>query len=445
MIALYFHLTHRESARMIVSLRKWRFFNSRFFCSSKSVDIQSIDDFHDFSSQSIHSSNDLYNIHLFEALRHRSIKRKIEVTHTSNHLSNQQTITQNQLQNFRFLNLLHFQHDREIHASFRFVSVSASLSATMTFSEFVTTTNEFASMTSKAHALFCSILYIFAVNIKRWIYYIQRYESKWHEKMKNNSQCEFVARSNQFAFFAIFCQSSMRQRFVLFQNLQPIRTCRLIRTRKAQIRKIWNSIRSRNRYRFVAFAFASAFAFALFWDIDRFIILICKYFSHQFDKIFNKIFISIVLTYIFCSRLRFSVFEFIFLRLSHLRRNFQRQSWSDRYLDHSQWISSQCRSIREMNIRFGTKLEEEKRIVLRACLRRDLDWNLILSAEIHMRTSVTWRTFLLLTFDFHVDICFLDQIFSLCYLFFRHTFYNYLLRDQKHQFSYVISFLNHNA
>ena len=34
-----------------------------------------------------------------------------------------------------------------------------------------------------------------------------------------------------------------------------------------------------------------------------------------------------------------------------------------------------------------------------------------------------WHTFWLLTFNLHVNICFLNQIFSLCYLFFRHASY----------------------
>ena len=116
--------------------------NSRSSCSSRSVDIQSIDDLYAFSSQSVHlSPKSLYNTHLLEALRHRLIKREIKATHTSNHLTNQQTTTQNQQQNFRFLDLLHSQHGRKIHAPLRFASVSASLSATMTSSEIVTTTS----------------------------------------------------------------------------------------------------------------------------------------------------------------------------------------------------------------------------------------------------------------------------------------------------------------
>ena len=53
----------------------------------------------------------------------------------------------------------------------------------------------------------------------------------------------------------------------------------------------------------------------------------------------------------------------------------------------------------------------------------NLDWGLILSAGVHLRTSVAWRTLLFLTFGLHVDICSLDQISSLCYLFSRHALY----------------------
>ena len=63
------------------------------------------------------------------------------------------------------------------------------------------------------------------------------------------------------------------------EYLQPIRTRRLIRTRKAQIRGVWNSIRPRNRYR--PAASASAPAFALSWEIGRFTILICRYLRDQ--------------------------------------------------------------------------------------------------------------------------------------------------------------------
>ena len=107
-------------------------------------------------------------------------------------------------------------------------------------------------------------------------------------------------------------------------------------------------------------------------EIDRFIILICRYLSHQFDKILNKILILVTYIYLFSSR-TFSAFEFIFSRLSHLLWAFLFLSWSDWYLDHSQRNPSQCRPIEEMNIRFETKLEKDEKIVLRACLEISIE------------------------------------------------------------------------
>ena len=166
--------------------------------------------------------------------------------------------------------------------SLRFVSsISTNLFATMTFSEFVT------MIIKSACVVFFDFLHLRSQHQWKWIFYIQRYESKWHEKMKNNNQCESVTQSIQLVFFTDFCLSVVNTSY--FEYLQPIRTRRLIRTRKAQIREIWNSIRSRNRYRFVVSASA------WFWDIDRFIILICKYLrdqnsqqnSHSRDFIFS--------------------------------------------------------------------------------------------------------------------------------------------------------------
>ena len=206
----------------------------------------------------------------------------------------------------------------------------------------------------------------------------------------------------------------------LLQNLQSIRTRRLMRTRKVQIRGVWDSIRPRNQYR------SAAFVFALFWEIGRFVILICRYLPHQFNKNLNKVLISIALAYIFCLRTPSPVFAFTSLRLPHLLWDFQLQSWPVTHLRFSQWISSQCRPIEGMNSRFETKLEEEERIVLRACLKISIE---TLS---YQRKSIwglvwAWHTLLLLTFDLHVHICSLDQIFSLCYLFSRHASYKSLL------------------
>ena len=108
------------------------------------------------------------------------------------------------------------------------------------------------------------------------------------------------------------------------QYLQSIRTRRLTKIRKAQIREIWDNIRSRNRYRFVASTFI------LFWEIDRFIILICRYLSHRSKSRFSTRFSFSQLShisFIFVFFFAFSVFAFISSRLSHLLWVLQLQSW----------------------------------------------------------------------------------------------------------------------
>ena len=108
-------------------------------------------------------------VFLFKRWNIALLKRKIEITHNNNFTSNHQINKQSQ--NIK-------QKISVWLVSFRFVLVSASLFATTTFSEFATTTNEFVSMTSKAHALFCSILYIFAINInENESFTYKRYES----------------------------------------------------------------------------------------------------------------------------------------------------------------------------------------------------------------------------------------------------------------------------
>ena len=155
-------------------------------------------------------------------------------THTSN-FTNQQTITQN--------------FKQKIWITFRFVSFLS-----QRFVRF----DDIQWIRYNDHQKACVVLFDFLhfrnhiFNENEFITSQQRYENKWHEKMKNNNQCEFVARSNQFVFFAISCQSSIRQHFA--QNLQSIKTRRLIKIRKIQIREIWNNIRLRNNYRFAVFA-----------------------------------------------------------------------------------------------------------------------------------------------------------------------------------------------
>ena len=97
----------------------------------------------DLLSVSRHQLISTIIIFLFKRWDIALLKRKIEVTH-NNLTSNQQTITQNLKQKIFELSL-------------RFVSVSANLSATMTFSEFATMTSESTTMISKVHAFFDSL------------------------------------------------------------------------------------------------------------------------------------------------------------------------------------------------------------------------------------------------------------------------------------------------
>ena len=183
--------------------------------------------------------------------------------------------------------------------------------------------------------------------------------------MKNNNQCEFAARSNQLVFFAILCQSSMRQHSISVSEFAV--------NQNASINKNSKNLNSRNlkQHTFAKSISFCCFCFCFAREIDRFIILICRYLSYQFDKIFIKI--LILVAYIYFSSFRtFFVFEFISSRLSHLLWNFQRQSCSNKYLNHNQRIFLQCRSIEEMNIRFETKFEKDEKIMLRACLKSRL-------------------------------------------------------------------------
>ena len=235
------------------------------------------------------------------------LKREIEVTHINNLTSN----SQNNIQNFKQKNLS--------YALFRFVcsSESASMISMSSLqrlvnllqwnsivSEFVTAVS--MSSLQRHQKRMRSILYISAVNIKRWIYYIQaiREQMTWKAEEQQSMWVCHVINSARLLHRSLFvCLFVVNTSY--FEYLQSIRTRRLIRIRKAQIRKVWNSIRSRNRYRFVASASVSAFA--LFWDIDRFIILICKYLreqdSQQDSHSRRRINLSFFFSHIFCFRI----------------------------------------------------------------------------------------------------------------------------------------------
>ena len=96
-----------------------------------------------------------------------------------------------------------------------------------------------------------------------------------NEKQQSMWICHAVNSTRLFHKFLFVCLFVINTLY--FEYLQSIRTRRLIKIRKIQIRKIWNNLRSRNRYRFTVFVSVSVW----FWNIDRFIILICKYLRDQ--------------------------------------------------------------------------------------------------------------------------------------------------------------------
>ena len=141
---------------------------------------------------------------------------------------------------------------------------------------------------------------------RRWIYYITaaiREQMAWKdEKQQSMWICHVVNSVRLFHKFLFVCLFVVNTSY--FEHLQPIRTRRLIRTRKVQIRKVWNNIRSRNRYRSVVSVW--------FWDIDRFIILICRYFrdqdsqqNSQQDSHFRDFIYSRFSHFFFCFRIYF--------------------------------------------------------------------------------------------------------------------------------------------
>ena len=141
--------------------------------------------------------------------------------------------------------------------------------------------------------------------------------------------------------------------------------------------------------------------FCLFWEIDRFIILICRYLSHQFDKILNKILILVIayiydlssfFSHIFCFRI------YLFTSIaSALNLSISIMICHAVYESVNEFLRNVDRS-EERNSRFETKLEEDEEIVLRACLRisiqilsyqRKFIWRLMwLDAHFYFRHSV---------------------------------------------------------
>ena len=301
--------------------------NIRFSCSSKSVDSVNcrsscsnfrhlinrrsscfFESIHSFTFHEFLQLSSSWNVKTsFDKKKNRNHTHiKFHIKSTNNHSKSTSKFSISRLVTFSALS-------RNLFASFRFVS----------FSEFVCY-NDIQWIRYNDHQKRCFIRFftfsqsIFSTKMNQ-LHTAIRKQMTWRKKMKNNNQCKSVKQSIQFVFFTNFCLSvclSICRQLVNIssQFLQSIRTRRWIKTRKVQIRKIWNNIRSRNRYRFVVFVFV------WFWNIDRFIILICKYFRdqnsqqdfHSRDHIFSIFAFLFLFSHLFLYvyRIRFEIFCF---------------------------------------------------------------------------------------------------------------------------------------
>ena len=240
-------------------------------------------------------------------MRHRLIKRKIKITHNNNFTSNQQTIIQNHQQNFRFLNLLHFQHSREILVSFRSVSLS-NLSASMTFNEFVTTTSEPASMKFLMNSLkrpqyACVRFFTFSQSTSKKMNLLQqRYESN-DMTWKNEKQ------QSMWICYALNSARFFRNRLFVVHVVNDFSVSKFAVNQNAPINKNSKNSNSKNlKQHTFAKSISLCFCFCFVREIDRFIILICKYLSHRSRSKFSTK---------FSTKFSFSSHIFIFLLLAH--------------------------------------------------------------------------------------------------------------------------------
>ena len=254
--------------------------------------------------------------------------------------------------------MFHFQHDREIFVSFRFVFVSTiclfqrhsmnSLQRLMNLfqwrfmNEFV---HRFQWIRYNDIKNACVRFFTFSQSTSTKMNLLHttiRKQMTWkNEKQQSMRICCTIKSIRFFRNFlsvvdaSTFCFDS---KFAINQN--------------RSINKNWKNSNSKNLKQYtlaksISFCYF-CFCFCRAREIDRFIILICKCLLHSIEiKIFNKIFIFDRFAYIFCFRFAFLVFAFIFSRLSHLFWIFLFQSWSNWYLNHNQWIFSQCRSIKK--------------------------------------------------------------------------------------------------
>ena len=126
----------------------------------------------------------------------------------------------------------------------------------------------------------CSILYIFAINIKKWIYYVHHNnDTRTNDTKRWKTTVKVSLSRNQFN--SSFSQSFVRRQcviFLLFVSESAI-------NQNASINK--NS-KSSNSKSLKQHTFAKSISFCCFCfcfcfirEIDRFHILICKYFRDQ--------------------------------------------------------------------------------------------------------------------------------------------------------------------
>ena len=150
----------------------------------------------------------------------------------------------------------------------------------------------------------------------------------------------------------------------------------------------------------------------LFWNIDRFIILICKYFRDQdFQQDFHFrdfIFSVFALLFLF-SNLSFHVCRICFETFCF--NDDQTDIWITIY----EFFNNVDRS-RKVNYSLRDEVWRRRENSVTNMFEISIE-SLFYQRKFISKLVKTWRTFLFLTFDFHVDICFLDQIFSFCYLF----------------------------
>ena len=148
-----------------------------------------------------------------------------------------------------------------------------------------------------------SILYISAVNTKRWINYIQRYESKWREELENIDPIGLPHGQ----ISPPSSQSSARRRqcaISLFSISEPAAN------QDAPINKNSKSPNSRSlKQHTLAESISLCFCSCSAREIGRFIILICRYLSHRSRSRFSTR---------FSTRFSFSPHIFIFFFLAHL-------------------------------------------------------------------------------------------------------------------------------